>query len=746
MFWSQISNSGVGQGNPNAVTYKNDRHRYEITYLTTDFQFSSESEDLVQLVGIKDPASFVNIFAWSTIKLSTSQLGKDESVQGCKPVTVATLNGFECEGYIVLLVPGSQIIRIDLSKDEKAQEVLKSFKYFTRDRLFAFSLGRFEFEQDSWSSFLGLIDQDQKMVIISNSRITVRNVKDLSIFVEIPYESTGLYCSIHDKSMQIACGDSKAIHVWSLRDGQEIWRYENTEPYTSFYTPEFIDEKTLLYKKTGKYTGPLYEIKIGSKQPIEKFNSAYQFDLFYLGQELYIVIRNTDYQTQVIDYRSKKVLQTFPEFVELVPVPNEKKIIGRRYPSSSPDVIEIFRLDAKTLNQDWTVYYSKYQTDGQLKVGSDFFAISNFNGNIYLYDLATGKMRPEFIQTLFSYTSIGNGSFSFEIGEDNKTFFRKGPSDLTISRLGTQTQFKKIETNAKFNFLKSINSEFFLTEKEQSVILYSTKTLEQKFEILLEKESNSWQSFPSIASDFSKVYRISNHDVLEFDAKTGKILTKIYIQNPRSVVALSSGSFLVATDFGLSKIELPSQKETELVSHRSLGNLELDAHERYLIFSGEDDYNADEYFVYDLLEKRLLYRSQIKEQYEGRPCKILYLEHRKDNGFMIGTQCGVYLKNLKTDVTIKKFNLPYSFFEPIRISPSEKYYAIHESRLDRILVFDMQTGKKVNELWGHADPRCTYSSVGFDEGCKGTDQFMFLPDDSIVTTGADNSMRFWHPK
>jgi WD40 repeat protein len=87
---------------------------------------------------------------------------------------------------------------------------------------------------------------------------------------------------------------------------------------------------------------------------------------------------------------------------------------------------------------------------------------------------------------------------------------------------------------------------------------------------------------------------------------------------------------------------------------------------------------------------------------------------------------------------VNEFNVRFD----AQISPSGKYYAVKDYQLARILVFETSTHKKINELWGHADPTCNYSSVGI-KNCKGTEEFVFLNDDTIVTTGADQSIRYW---
>ncbi len=731
-FWAFSSQGGVGHGNPSS--YYNQTYRYQIQYESDDFTLRTTSDDLVELIGENNPNSFFKISSIATQILTLEELASKLDLSSCDEGKWGGLNGFKCKSRIVLLVPGLQINDISFSDDEKAKEVLGSFQYLVLDRLPVWTQGEFNFEPgEEGSTMLGLLDHDSKLVLKSLERISVRAVKDLSMILEIPFQGYSPSCALHAESFQIACGDARALRVWSLKDGKEIWSQtdsESSEPYKDIL---FLDSNTLIYR-TGAYYGPAFEIKIGTSTPVKKFERVdYLLDAWTLNETLYLVAR-VNHATQLIDYKTLQVVQTFPEYQILSPVFHENKVLGQRYLSGGLPVEEIMKFDPLTGKHDWKVYQSANQAYSGLAIGNDFFTIRDFHGNLHFYDLASGEKRSEFIQTIESYSGISNNSFDFFLGEDKKTFYRKGPADLSMARLGQGSLIKKQITDSSLNILHNMNSRHLLlrTQADNAVVLWDLKQSKpiQKIKLNFFK---SWNV--SVSPDLARLYTFDK-SLYEYDLRSGSLLSEFSaIPGVVAVVALPQGGVIAHSSSSyFFLVDFKNRKSTRLpgiYSAQRVSKFQLDPSGRYLTFHTDSNY-----YVYDLSQLKLLFEGSISK--DGQQCRVLDLELRSNGRFLVSSICGIFLKELRTDRTIKELNVRFD----ARISPSEKYYAIRDYPIARILIFETSTHKKVNELWGHADPNCSYSSVGKND-CKGTEEFVFLNDDTIITTGADQSIRHW---
>ena len=731
-FWSFSIHGGVGHGNPSS--YYNQTYRYQIQYESDDFTLRTTSDDLVELVNKNSSNSFFKVASSATQILTLEQLASNLNLSSCQEGKWGGLNGFMCKNRVVLLVPGTQINDITFSEGENAQQVLKSFQYLVLDRLPVWTQGKFNFEPGyEGSTMLGLLDHDSKIVLLSSKRITVRAVKDLALILEIPFQGYALSCALHIESSQIACSVAGTLRVWNLKDGKEVWSHADNESTESYKDILFLDSTTLIYRN-GSYYGPAFEIKIGTSTPVKKFERAdYLLNAWNLNQTLYLVVR-VNHITQLIDYKTLKVIQTFPEYQLLSPVPHENKIIGQRYLSGGLPVEEIIKFDPLTGKQDWKVYHSAGQAYSGLAIGNDFFTIRDFEGNLHFYDLATGQKRPEFIQTILSYSGISNNSFDFFLGEDKKTFYRKGPADLSMARLEQGSLIKKQITDSSLNILHNVNSRHLLlrNQADDSAVLWDIKQSKP----IRKVELNYFQSWKASTSpDLARLYTFDK-SIYEYSLQSGALLTEFSaIPGVEEVVALPKGGVIAfSSSYYFYNIDFKNKKSTQLpglYSSEQISKLQIDSSGRYLTFQTDSSY-----YVYDLSQLKLLFEGSVFK--DGQLCQILNLELRSNGRFLVSSMCGIFLKELSTDRTIKEFNIRYD----ARISPSEKYYAIKDYQLGNILIFDSSTNKKINELWGHADPKCSYSSVG-TYNCKGTEEFVFLNDDTIITTGADQSVRYW---
>ncbi len=733
--WSVVCLAGVGHGNPSS--FYNPKYNYKFQFSADEFSLKKTSDELIELTSILNTNSYVKFLTTPTTILNLEDLSRSLNLSSCSAGQQGNLQGYKCQNRLILLVPGVQYFEIEYSDDDDSRKVLSSFQYLVLDRQRMWSQGVFQFESDPTANIemLGLIDHDSKVVLVSKYRISVRNVNDLSLVLEIPFNNNLQKCALHAESQQIACVDGMGVRVWNLRDGKNTWSFNGNQTKNYIREIIFLDANSLLYLNSKGTAGTVYEIKIGSSETFKKLDSVESlFGAWDLGGVQYINIQQNQLNV-LVDYKSLKTIQSFNHKTVVVPVPQDNRILTLSA-SSASGVNEISKIDIVTKKQDWTVYYSSDNAYSNLKLGNNYFAVRDIFGNIFLYNLITGEKRPEFFQTIvYGYSGIvANNAYNFFIGEDGKTFYRMGPRDLSIGRLEQGTLVKKIITDSSFSIIQKNNSQHVLLKKnnDSSLVLWDINKTQAIQKIPM---SDLMSSNASITQDSKHLYTSDSDAIYDFDLVSGKLISKMQVKHA-TIIARPNGGAIVSSNNYLYMVnfELKSLSKLPLTGTKFL----VDETDRFLFV-----YNQSEYLVYDLQSEVILYRSYITKEggQNGNLCSIGSIVLRSQNQFLISSSCGTFLKEISTNSVIKKLD---HFYDGYLLSPSGKHYVFRDFDINRLIVFETSTNRKINEIWGHADPKCSYSPIGTSlKYCGGVKDFIFLSDDMLLTSGDDQSIRYW---